>query len=87
MSSPKRGSATARVPQSARAAGHGGVGYLLDSLEAVTRGKPVIHTTARLRTGGRDTYRIDYLSHRGLNNPKTIAATRSFVDDLLGRSR
>jgi hypothetical protein len=58
----------AGVPDAARTAGHGGVGYLLD---AVTRGKTVAHTVARLRTGGRDRYRVDYQSRQGRNNPKT----------------
>jgi len=64
---------TARVPDSARAAGHGGVGYLIDSVNAVTHGKPVAHTVARLRVSGRDKYRVDYPSRPGRNNPKKIA--------------
>jgi outer membrane lipoprotein-sorting protein len=60
----------ARVPETARAAGHGGVGYLLD---AATRGKTVTHTVARLRVSGRDRYRIDYQSRSGRTNPKTVA--------------
>ena len=64
---------TARVPESARDAGHGGVGYLINSLNAVTHGKPVARTVARLRVGGRDKYRVDYPSRPGRNNPKTIA--------------
>lgn len=59
------------APASLRAAGHGGVGYLLDSLPAMTRGKPVAHTVSRLRASGRDKYRIDYPT--GHNHPKTIA--------------
>ena len=59
------------APDSLRAAGHGGVGYLLDSLPAMTHGKPVAHTVYRLRASGRDKYRIDYLT--GGNHPKTIA--------------
>ena len=62
---------TAQVPDSLRAAGHGGVGYLLDSLPAMTHGKPVAHTVSRLRASGRDKYRLDYLT--GRNHPKTIA--------------
>ena len=61
---------TARVPDSARAAGHGGVGYLLD---AATRGKTVAHEVARLRVGGPDRYRVDYRTRSGRNNPKTVA--------------
>jgi outer membrane lipoprotein-sorting protein len=64
---------TARVPESARDAGHGGVSYLINSLNAVTHGKPVARTVARLRVGGRDKYRVDYPSRPGRNNPKTIA--------------
>jgi hypothetical protein len=60
----------ARVPETARAAGHGGVGYLLD---AVTRGKTVTHTVASLRVSGRDRYRIDYQSRSGRTDPKTVA--------------
>jgi hypothetical protein len=60
----------ARVPETARAAGHGGVGYLLD---AVTRGKTVTHTVAPLRVSGRDRYRIDYQSRSGRTDPKTVA--------------
>ncbi len=61
----------AQAPDSLRARGHGGVGYLLDSLPALTHGKPVVHTVSRLRASGRDKYRIDYLT--GRNHPKTIA--------------
>jgi hypothetical protein len=64
---------TARVPDPARAAGHGGVGYLIDSLNAATHGTPVAHTVARLRVKGRDRYRVDYLSRPGRNHPKIIA--------------
>jgi len=60
----------ARVPETARAAGHGGTGYLLD---AATRGKTVTHTVARLRVGGRDRYRIDYQSRSGRTTPQTVA--------------
>jgi hypothetical protein len=60
----------ARVPETARAAGHGGVGYLLD---AVTRGKTVTHTVAPLRVSGWDRYRIDYQSRSGRTDPKTVA--------------
>ena len=66
----------ARVPDPARAAGHGGVGYLLDTIEAATRGKPVAHTVARLLLGGRDKYRVDYSSRAGRNNPKAVACDR-----------
>jgi len=49
----------AEVPDSARAAGLGGVGYLLDS---VGRKETVTLTTARLRVGGPDLYHVDYTS-------------------------
>jgi outer membrane lipoprotein-sorting protein len=64
---------TARVPDSARAAGYGGVGYLIDSLTALTKGRPVARTVSRLRVSGPDRYRVDYLSRSGRNNAKTIA--------------
>ena len=63
----------ARVSESARAAGRGGAAYFLDSVEAVTRGKPVAHRVARLLVGGRDRYRIDYPSRTGRDHPKAIA--------------
>lgn len=65
--------AMAQARDSLRGAGHGGVGYLylIDSLPAMTHGKPVVHTGSRLRASGRDKYRIDYLM--GGNHPKTIA--------------
>ncbi len=61
---------TARVPEGARAAGHGGVGYLLD---AMTRGKTVARTDARLRVSGPDRYRLEFSSRSGRNAPRTIA--------------
>jgi hypothetical protein len=61
----------ARVPDGVRAAGHGGVGFLLD---AATRGNTVAHTVARLRVSGDDKYRVDYLTRPGRNNnPTTVA--------------
>jgi hypothetical protein len=61
----------ARVPDGVRAAGHGGVGFLLD---AATRGNTVAHTVARLHVSGPDRYRVDYLTSPGRNNnPTTIA--------------
>jgi hypothetical protein len=60
----------ARVPDTVRAAGHGGVGFLLDS---ATRGKTVGRIVARLRVSGRDKYRIDYTYRSGKKNrPLTI---------------
>jgi hypothetical protein len=58
------------IPERIRAAGHGGAGYFLDM---ATREKTVVHTVARLCVSGRDKYRIDYLSHRGRQDPTTIA--------------
>ena len=63
----------AQVPDSMRAVGYGGVGYVIDSLTVVTRGKPVAHTVSRLRVGGRDQYRLDCLTRSGRNRAKTIA--------------
>ena len=61
----------ARIPDTVRGAGHGGVGFLLDS---ATRGNTVTHLVARLSIGGRDRYRIDYTSRSGnKNRPTTIA--------------
>jgi hypothetical protein len=55
----------AQLPDSMRAAGYGGFGYMIDSVAVVTRGKPVAHTVSRLRVAGRDKYRIDYLTRSG----------------------
>jgi outer membrane lipoprotein-sorting protein len=64
---------TTLVPESMRAAGHGGMGYLLDSLNTMTHGKPVAHAVYRLRVGGWDKYRVDYLTRSGPYHLKTIA--------------
>ncbi|MGH3253919.1 MAG: LolA family protein [Streptosporangiaceae bacterium] len=64
---------TARVPDSVRSAGLGGVGYLIDSFTGATHGRPVARTASRLRVSGRDKYRVDYLSRSGKNHAKTIA--------------
>jgi len=64
---------TARVPDSVRSAGLGGVGYLIDSVTGATHGKPVAQTISRLRVSGRDKYRVDYLTRSGRNHAKTIA--------------
>ena len=61
---------TARVPENAREAGHGGVGYLLD---AMTRGKTVARTDARLRVSGPDLYRLEFSSRSGRNAPRMTA--------------
>jgi len=63
----------ARVPESVRGMGLGGLGYLIDSLDTVTHGKPVAHTVSRLRVGGWDKYRVDYPTRSGRNHLKTIA--------------
>ena len=63
----------AQLPDSMRAMGYGGFGYMIDSVAVVTRGKPVAHTVSRLRVAGRDKYRIDYLTRSGRNRAKTIA--------------
>jgi outer membrane lipoprotein-sorting protein len=63
----------AQLPDSMRAMGYGGFGYMIDSLAVVTRGKPVAHTVSRLRVAGRDKYRLDYLTRSGRNRVKTIA--------------
>ena len=64
---------TSQLPDSMRAMGYGGFGYMIDSLTVVTRGKPVAHTVSRLRVAGRDMYRIDYLTRPGGNHATTIA--------------
>ncbi len=64
---------TARVPDSVRSAGLGGVGYLIDSVTGATHGKPVAQTISRLRVSGRDKYLVDYLTRSGRNHAKTIA--------------
>jgi outer membrane lipoprotein-sorting protein len=63
----------AQLPDSMRAAGYGGFGYMIDSVAVVTRGKPVAHTVSRLRVAGRDKYRLDYLTRSAGNHAKTIA--------------
>jgi hypothetical protein len=63
----------AQLPDSMRAMGYGGFGYMIDSVAVVTRGKPVARTISRLRVDGRDKYRLDYLTGSGRNRAKTIA--------------
>jgi outer membrane lipoprotein-sorting protein len=60
----------AQVPGTARAAGHGGVGYLLD---AISQKGTVTRTTGRLRIGGPDLYYLDYSSWQGRPDPVVIA--------------
>jgi hypothetical protein len=64
---------TARVRDSVRAAGLGGVGFLMDSLTAATHEEPVALTISRLRVSGRDKYRVDRLTRPGKGRAKTIA--------------
>jgi hypothetical protein len=61
---------TARVPAGARATGHGGVGYLLDS---ATSGKTVARTEARLCVSGPYRYRLDVSRRPGRGHASTIA--------------
>jgi hypothetical protein len=61
---------TARVPAGARATGHGGVGYLLDS---ATSGKTVARTEARLRVSGPYRYRLDVSRRPGRGHAITVA--------------
>jgi hypothetical protein len=59
-----------QVPGPARAAGHGGVGYLLDT---VTRNETVTLTAGQLRIGGPELYYLDYSSWQGRPGPLVIA--------------
>ena len=47
------------VPESARKAGFGGVGFLVDTLLDAARDTGTIHRVSRVRIGGWDRYRID----------------------------
>jgi outer membrane lipoprotein-sorting protein len=60
----------AQVPDTARAAGLGGFGYLLDT---VTRDGTVTLTTTRLRIGGPDRYRADFSGQPGWYGPTVVA--------------
>jgi outer membrane lipoprotein-sorting protein len=59
-----------QVPGTFRAAGHGGVGYLLDT---VTRNETVTLTAGQLRIGGPELYYLDYSSRQGRPEPIVIA--------------
>jgi outer membrane lipoprotein-sorting protein len=59
-----------QVPGPARAAGHGGVGYLLD---AMARNETVAVTAGRLRIGGPERYYLEYSSWQGRPGPVVIA--------------
>ncbi|HEX8008120.1 MAG TPA: hypothetical protein VF482_17015 [Trebonia sp.] len=73
----------AAVPDSARKAGFGGVGYLVDTLSDVARDRPVTdHMVSDIRIGGWDRYRIDRISQTprpreqpdpSLQDPVTVA--------------
>ena len=60
----------AQVPDTIRAAGPGGVGYLLD---AISQKGTVALTTGRLRVGGPDLYYLDCSSWQGRPEPVVIA--------------
>jgi hypothetical protein len=53
------------VPESARKAGFGGVGFLVDTLRGTIRDAGTAHQVGSVRIGGWDKYRIDltYLAH------------------------
>ena len=59
-----------QVPGTFRAAGHGGVGYLLDT---VTRNETVTLLAGQLRIGGPELYYLDYSSWQGLPGPLVMA--------------
>ena len=59
-----------QVPGTFRAAGHGGVGYLLDTL---AREETVTLTTGQLRIGGPELYYLDYSSWQGRPGPLVMA--------------
>jgi outer membrane lipoprotein-sorting protein len=59
-----------QVPGTFRAAGHGGVGYLLDTL---ARKETVTLTAGQLRIGGPELYCLDYSSWQGRPGPLVMA--------------
>src|SRR4029077_6476994 len=59
-----------QMPGTFRAAGHGGVGYLLDTL---ARNETVTLTPVRLRIGGPELYSLDYSSWPGRPGPLVMA--------------
>ena len=61
----------ALVPDGARSIGHGGLGYLLDS---VTGKVATTHVVVRVRVADADRYRFDYLGQPGTRGDKTIAS-------------
>jgi hypothetical protein len=58
------------MPGTFRAAGHGGVGYLFDTL---ARNETVTLTAGRLRIGGPELYYLDYASWQGRPGPLVMA--------------
>ena len=60
----------AQVPDTSRAAGHGGVGYLFDT---IARNETVTLTGGQLRIGGPELYYLDYSSWQGRPGPLVIA--------------
>jgi hypothetical protein len=64
------GAMTAPVPGGLRAAGHGGLGDLLD---VITPAMNVARTEARLRVSGPDRYRLDFSSRPRRVDSTTIA--------------
>lgn len=71
------GATIASVPQAARRAGFGGVGFLVDSvLRTGDRSNPVMHTAHLARFGGWDRYRLDLLSGTADGRPGRPAGNR-----------
>jgi hypothetical protein len=58
------------VPDTFRAAGHGGVGYLLDT---IARNETVTLSAGQLRIGGPELYYLDYSSWQGRPGPLVMA--------------
>jgi hypothetical protein len=61
----------ASVPDGARGAGHGGLGYLLDS---VTGKVATTHTVVQVQVADAGRYRFDYLARHGTTGDKTIGS-------------
>jgi hypothetical protein len=59
-----------RVPEGARRAGFGGLGFLID---AASNQIATLHLVARCHFGGQDRYRIDYPVRAGKKMPTTVA--------------
>ncbi|MGH3253920.1 MAG: LolA family protein [Streptosporangiaceae bacterium] len=67
-----RSALAAQISDSARAAGRGGMGFFLDSVNAMTHEEPVTHMVSRVRVSGRNKYRVDRLAGLLRNQPETI---------------